>query len=295
MTRISQLLISILLVLIASHSYSQSIVAGATPPQGTYIDLVPDTVLISVQNYLNTHYTVDLNNDNNSDFIISTNNCGGMGGGGSSIRIESYNNNEVAYSHVYSCTAGPYNHLIGTSIMAKAYNNNDTISINDLWTNDPCFLKTYSHGFYQDSLGATQHYNCSSGNFSSLSQFVGIRTISNDTTYGWIQVKDISAYGATIQAYASNQYSTGISDNKEYVPIQVYPNPCKQILNVSLDRLTNYSGTIEIYNNLGVLKLQEPYLESKLKIDVQNLQNGMYILVLKTSDRIFHAKFQILN
>jgi Secretion system C-terminal sorting domain len=295
MTKMSRILTSIIPVFFSINIYSQSIIAGVTPLQGTFFDIIPDTTLISVQNWTNQQYNIDINKDSIPDFQIYTWNYGGMGGGSSSMQIKSYDSNEIAYSHFDTCFAGPFNFPLGATPMAKAYNNNDTISSTELWTKYDCSLNYGRSGVYFDSLGNGNYYYCSSTNFSSLTNFIGIRTISNDTTYGWIQVKDITNGGGTIQAYASTHYSTGISEDIDYLSIQAYPNPCAQILYVSLEKPQYYSGTIEIYNNIGILEFRELFVEGKAKINLQKLQNGMYILVLKTNDKYFRARFQKID
>ena len=295
MTRIFQILISIILIFFTFNIYSQSIIAGVTPTNGTFIDIIPDTTLISFQNFTNLQFDFDINNDSYPDFQIYTDNHGGLGGGSSRIGIKAYDSNEIAYSHIDTCFAGPFNFPVSTMQMAKAYNNNDTISMSELWTKDDCSLNYENHGVYWDSIGNGYSYGCNFANFTSPSKFIGLRTISNDTIYGWVQVKDITTSEATIQAYASTHFSTGISEDINPVPIKVYPNPCEQILNISLHSPLHYSGTIGIYNDIGILELQEVFMENKKEINVQNLQNGMYIIILKIQDEVFRIRFQKID
>ena len=62
-------------------------------------------------------------------------------------------------------------------------------------------------------------------------------------------------------------------------PVTIYPNPLQEELIVSIAKRGNYQ--LSIINTNGQLVRQAPFLEEQLQLDVSELAEGMYLVVLK--------------
>ena len=58
--------------------------------------------------------------------------------------------------------------------------------------------------------------------------------------------------------------------------LEVYPNPAKNELNISLRKLSENSA-IELYDTQGKLVMEQP-LKARQQLDVAHLTKGIYIL-----------------
>ena len=75
--------------------------------------------------------------------------------------------------------------------------------------------------------------------------------------------------------------------NQATIPMQLFPNPAREILNLRTWELEGQKGTLEIFNLLGN-KVYEEIIELDTEyqtIDILNLENGMYWLSLKLENR----------
>ncbi len=75
--------------------------------------------------------------------------------------------------------------------------------------------------------------------------------------------------------------------------INISPNPCFDELNLQLETFIA-APQVQIFNLLGALIKSENYSDSRdqLNLDVSNLQNGIYIAVIRSKDgKIWRTKF----
>lgn len=89
----------------------------------------------------------------------------------------------------------------------------------------------------------------------------------------------------------------GIDDINSNSNVIIYPNPASELLFVNIQGVpVNQSTLIQIYNIAGV-KVQEQYTfinnNESLKIDVSNLNDGLYLMLLSSENRIISSKFSI--
>ena len=88
---------------------------------------------------------------------------------------------------------------------------------------------------------------------------------------------------------------TGI-DNTNDQRYQVYPNPTNGVFEVKIQ----HDGliSIQVYNMLGTRVYQEEYLNNGSilrKIDISELENGIYFVSIKTEDETFVKKLNLIN
>jgi hypothetical protein len=68
---------------------------------------------------------------------------------------------------------------------------------------------------------------------------------------------------------------------------KVYPNPVKQGTELNIELSDPSSATIELYNIMGQqMRILKTNGESLLGMDVQGLEKGTYIMILKTKDKV---------
>jgi hypothetical protein len=77
----------------------------------------------------------------------------------------------------------------------------------------------------------------------------------------------------------------GFSDSR----LQIYPNPCGRILSLETSENQRANGTLEVFNQLGILVLRQQGLQRT--IDLGNIENGVYHLrVLWPDGTMVHKK-----
>jgi|GEM_PF-5430742 len=76
--------------------------------------------------------------------------------------------------------------------------------------------------------------------------------------------------------------TTGISDS-EQSEISIYPNPTNGVFKLSLDN--TQANSIEIYNALGVLVYNTNEIKLSNEIDITDLENGVYVVVVRTDNK----------
>lgn len=88
----------------------------------------------------------------------------------------------------------------------------------------------------------------------------------------------------TIDIGAFEQFNVGISDLTNFTSsIQIYPNPCSDVLHISFDQETSYN--IQIINAAGVITLEKTITGNSSSINISDLQKGCYFLLWKTGEK----------
>lgn len=103
--------------------------------------------------------------------------------------------------------------------------------------------------------------------------------------------KDINYSGEIIRAYALTENTTAIENVNDNVNISVYPNPVTDILNVNFGYLTN-NTTVRIIDISGqVLYSQTVTNQTESSINVDNFNNGIYLLQIIENNQVQSVKF----
>jgi PKD repeat protein len=87
---------------------------------------------------------------------------------------------------------------------------------------------------------------------------------------------------------------TGMQEN-DYAAIQVFPNPVQGTLRITAPGLNIPIVNLLIYNEQGMLVKEENkgVISSEWQLDISDLQAGLYVLVLETSEFALHKKLII--
>ncbi len=118
----------------------------------------------------------------------------------------------------------------------------------------------------------------------SGNDFMNVNLI-NDTLYAvwgdtrnnylniWFQQKDVKTGATYIKDLANNTF-----------PIQIYPNPAKDILNINFGENLLDNAELEIINILGESILTQKVNQQKIELNVSNLKSGNYLLKFSNSE-----------
>lgn len=283
------LLVTLSGFLFLNTSHAQSILAGQQDGI-LYYDIIPDTSIVGLHNTFSGIYEVDVNKDGVIDFVLSACDCSGLGGGTPNVSITPKNNNEIAVSHYDSCFCGPLRIFVAASKMAQSYNVNDAIDELSNWQNTPVYLNYYKHGLLGPTPGC--YFNCSGATFSGLnSLYIGVRIFlspGKEPVYGWIKVKGVTQTSVTIEEFACSLV--------QYYEYKIYPNPVERELVVEYP-----SGlkecVLSIYSILGQKIKQYSSESGQFKIDINDLDSGIYFIKLESEKmvvvrKIMKKKFQ---
>ena len=71
--------------------------------------------------------------------------------------------------------------------------------------------------------------------------------------------------------------------------LSIWPNPASNILNIDISELANNEGNIEIFDLSGRIVQSMKTIEEK--INISNLENGIYLIKIKNNTDIYSAKF----
>jgi hypothetical protein len=80
-----------------------------------------------------------------------------------------------------------------------------------------------------------------------------------------------------------------ISENNAEAGLRIFPNPASDQVNIDLTGLTTEKVTLEIYDLSGRLLLQQEQMNSAntLKLSVQEFKKGLYLLQLRTAEKVY--------
>lgn len=192
-------------------SLGQFIVAGQYGENDNYYDYDPDS-LVECDNLTGnctaSSFLLDMNGDGTNDFTIDLrNNQGALGAGTVYVRITSLNNNQVSPGDTVTCVGfdicadESWNYAL-----ANDHQVGDTISENLNW------VEKTSHLLYLDTW-RMDCKNCEYDISNGGSTIIGTRIFTeNDTLYGWIKLKDLSAWSYSahfiIMEYACNKFNS---------------------------------------------------------------------------------------
>ncbi|HEX7414114.1 MAG TPA: LamG-like jellyroll fold domain-containing protein [Bacteroidia bacterium] len=105
-----------------------------------------------------------------------------------------------------------------------------------------------------------------------------------------------NAYNGTVSGanWLVDSYCTagGIENYANNIGVNIYPNPAKEMLNVELG-IKNETATIEVYNMLGACVKQFITHNSSFIINVADLANGMYSILVSQKDKVYTSKLII--
>lgn len=77
------------------------------------------------------------------------------------------------------------------------------------------------------------------------------------------------------------------------MPLNLYPNPASEMATVNFKEGNNTVYTLSIYNNTGQLIRSESMFNNQHQINVADLSNGLYLIVITSDKGVQHQKLVI--
>ena len=112
----------------------------------------------------------------------------------------------------------------------------------------------------------------------------------------WQTVSDAYDGISTSTGIKVSSCLVGIEDNEFYETVNIYPNPCDNMLNIENSNGFEPNDFVEIFDNLGRLVYSNNSLYgNKVEINVSNLPVGTYITRMFTQGKIAVQKFEKMN
>lgn len=124
-------------------------------------------------------------------------------------------------------------------------------------------------------------------NFSNCPNLINV--CADAVSLNDIQNK-VNGYGYTNCSVNSN-CNLSTESNSFAENLNVYPNPAKNTLNFDFKNKEGQFATT-IFNSLGQIVLNE---NNQNQIDISNLIAGIYVVDIKTADKVFRTKFSKTN
>ena len=109
-------------------------------------------------------------------------------------------------------------------------------------------------------------------------------------TNGNYSVKIDSTNGCTNTSNPFTANAVGVNEVYSNYKIKVFPNPVSNSLYLEYSFLTNTTVEIKIYDISGKINLNKHQKFSD-GVDVSELNNGMYFILVKQDEKIFYSKF----
>jgi hypothetical protein len=87
------------------------------------------------------------------------------------------------------------------------------------------------------------------------------------------------------QSLENTYLTTNVIENEiDKININFYPNPANDLITLNIEVLENFHSELRIYNAMGILVKYEKIKLSQNKIDVADLSNGIYLIVIDSKE-----------
>lgn len=281
---------------------AQFMLAGEYLPGQYHIDVEPDTTIVApfALPITQSTWSLDMNGDGITDFILRAYNDTNPGSGFKHCSIEPLNNNEVALAYQDSCISYEcgFGGLLGINGMVRAFGTGDTIGATAQWADSVVYM---AYGSF--SSGCLM---CGANSFADTGDtYIGLRYfVAADTTYGWVKVSNVSVnhpninqVACTIESIAGESGTTGTSElRKNKGSLRLSPNPASGFVRLDFSPALPSDAVFETSDNTGRVVLRQiiDKQTSTTGIDVSVLPAGMYFYTCKTAaGNVFEGKLVV--
>lgn len=180
------------------------------------------------------------------------------------------------------------------------------LSILSISSNKPSHLRGYFYNKYIIAGRDTSDYDWAvRTNDTSSTSMIATTSITLKPEFHAIASSSNSFFSARIEpctlqgrgAVSSDNNSTEVMAlQQQATRLKVYPNPAKTSISVIFDVLNDGKYDIEVINSVGmtikkISKNANTTGADKTDIDVKNLPNGMYNVVVRTGNKTYTFKF----
>lgn len=139
-------------------------------------------------------------------------------------------------------------------------------------------------------------HSAANGIYNFDSNNITVGEINYDKAEEWTDFEDLSyelpaySFGYIMLNYNVEDESTVSVLNEELLPkFTIYPNPAKNLVNISTKDLHNENYEISIINSLGSELITKPVSNNLLTISTESLSSGVYFIVLKGEENSINS------
>jgi len=258
-----------------NFSQSESIVIN---PSLIYMN-VYDIVDTTVSSYTplgcaTKSYKLDVDQNNITDFTLSTSCYMGGFGGDKKISLSSSDSSYFAIDTnvidtIGSVFSGQIVYYPAIISLVKKLEDNDTVWMGQCNQQALTNIAYYSYGNYPSFIS----YN-SMDSWISGDHYIGFRKKINGLNHlGWIKL-NVSNYNK----FTVKEYALSFLDS----PIKIYPNPVVDNVTIQCGYLEN--SDFKVYNVLGEIILQSKLVKGLNQVDLSELRHGVYSLQVSGLD-----------
>ena len=164
------------------------------------------------------------------------------------------------------------------------------------------FVRVYCTGRVSgDTLFRSRQKTDANGNYH-FGLWAGNR--NTDSTYYWLVAEKTGYVTDTVGFWIKRRDTTGVPsitlcpvpDTSIYIQehVQVYPNPTTGNFVVLTDEDEQVDGVIEVYDMFGQKVYSAPRQRHHAYVNINELQSGVYVVVVRTGNRTFSSKHKLV-
>ncbi|MFB6307040.1 MAG: T9SS type A sorting domain-containing protein, partial [Flavobacteriales bacterium] len=175
----------------------------------------------------------------------------------------------------------------GDSVLANASANKDSVNLSvDSTVNFSSSGSIGNNYTWDFDDGDSSNFQNPSHNYGSIGTYQIVLTVTNNTCMD----KD------TVTVVVDK--NTGISSRALNIDLNIYPNPTKGQVTLSIAMKRPEDVDVSVLNVLGdevLSKSIEDVKKEKIKLDLQNHSAGFYMLKIRMGDKIMSRKLQLMS
>jgi hypothetical protein len=265
------MIVYLILSTIALHSFGQGnyFIAGDTTDV-IYYNYDPD-IILEIPGEETFNMDIDLNGTD--DFAIETHYSEGISHLIYYIRVLSYGANRVGCD------------TVGAGTMAIGLSGGESIDSTILFCSGNASLIEHWEG-----LGPNWYASWTPGDYIPVCL---LNENGSTCIYGWIEVKNVSGDGITIEAHAVNIPTITSISSRMHSNVRVHPNPTdKGSVTFTLDNPNNLHLTC--FNTFGQQVHQQEVTGTETAVNVSNWPPGIYLAVVYEDGKLVRrSKFVV--
>jgi len=255
--------------------------------QSEWIEINPSLIYMNVYDIVDTavssytpfgcatkSYTLDVDQNNVTDFTLTTSCYMGGLGGNNEISLSSSDSSYFAIDTnvidtIGSVFSGQIVYYPAIFSLVKELEYNDTVWMGQCNQQTLTNIAYYAYGNYPSFISYHSMDSWISGD-----HYIGFRKkIEGVNHLGWIKL-NVSNYNQ----FTVKEYALSFLDS----PIKIYPNPVVDNVTIQCGYLEN--SDFKVYNVLGEIVLQSKLVKGLNQVDLSELRHGVYSLQVSGLD-----------
>jgi hypothetical protein len=225
-------------------------------------------------------YKLDVDQNNITDFTLSTSCYMGGAGGDRKISLSSSDSSYFAIDTnvidtIGSVFSGQIVYYPAIFSLVKELEDNDTVWMVQCNQQALTNIAYYSYGNYPSFISYHSMDSWISGD-----HYIGFRKKIHGLNHlGWIKLNVSNYHQFTVKEYALSFLDS---------PIKIYPNPVVDNLTIQCGFFEN--SDVKVYNVLGEIVLQSKLVKGLNQVDLSELRHGVYSLQVSGLDYLIQKQ-----